>query len=188
MEGTGRHVTIKTIDKNCRAGYISTQENPAVILGSLAERFQGKCKDPSLATARFLFASHFFPLRSVNTGDPVQQLFIFHLIPSRSSASCQSWHVITTKQDPAFFSFLRGRLRRVLGSTMNYLFARFIGRNTFEFRWMSSIFHAAWPPFTLLPFPARVARTKIRISWLLAMSEEKKPRGGRQCAFSVSPA
>lgn len=83
----------------------SRQKNPTMILGSMMEWFRGKCKDLNLSLPHFLFANHFFPLRSVNTGDPVQQLFIFHLIPSRSSASCQSWHVITTKQDPAFFSF-----------------------------------------------------------------------------------
>lgn len=44
---------------------------------------------------------------------------------------------------------------------------------------------ASLRPFTL---SARVARTKIRISWLLAMSGEKKPGGSRHCAFFVSPA
>lgn len=45
----------------------------------------------------------FCPLRSVNREDPVQQSFIFHLIPSRFSASCQSRHIIATKQDSDVF-------------------------------------------------------------------------------------
>lgn len=105
MEGTCKHAPIKTTtDKNCRAGNIeagASYDDPRVNGGMVPKEMQG----PKHLFRTFFLLNHFFPLRSVNTGDPVQQLFIFHLIPSRSSASCQSWHVITTKQDPAFFSF-----------------------------------------------------------------------------------
>lgn len=174
MEGTCRYVSIKTTtDKNCKVGYFEagkSYNDPGINCGKVRREKQGL--KPLFRTS-FLLATFSVALgqhrRSCST--------VIHFSPHSFTLLCLL-SVLACHHDqtgPRLFFFLRGRLRCVLGSTMNYLFVRFIGRNTFEFRWMSSIFHAARPPFVPLPFRARVARTKIRISWLLALSGKKNP-------------
>lgn len=126
MEGTCRYVSIKTTtDKNCKVVYFEagkSYNDPGINCGKVRREKQGL--KPLFRTS-FLLATFSVALgqhrRSCST--------VIHFSPHSFTLLCLL-SVLACHHDqtgPRLFFFLRGRLRRVLGSTMNYLFVRLGG-------------------------------------------------------------